>query len=131
MKKANLSKVKLNNFATIIMGQSPSSKFYNDKGKGMPFFQGVTDFGYRYPRETFWTTVAPKKAEKDDVLFSVRAPVGAVNIANKKCCIGRGIAAIRSKFKQKEYLYYLLKYHSVRIQRLGVGAVYDAIKKVI
>ncbi len=108
------------------MGQSPSSNFYNEEGKGLPFFQGVTDFSYKYPNETFWTTVAPKKAEINDVLFSVRAPVGDVNIANKKCCIGRGIAAIRSKTNQIDYL---LKYESIKIQRLGTGAVYDAIKK--
>ena len=129
MKEIKICKMKLSDFATVIMGQSPSSNFYNEEGKGLPFFQGVTDFSYKYPNETFWTTVAPKKAEINDVLFSVRAPVGDVNIANKKCCIGRGIAAIRSKTNQIDYLYYLLKYQSIKIQRLGTGAVYDAIKK--
>ncbi|MHA1146565.1 MAG: restriction endonuclease subunit S [Candidatus Helarchaeota archaeon] len=129
MKEIKICKMKLSDFATVIMGQSPSSNFYNEEGKGLPFFQGVTDFSYKYPNETFWTTVAPKKAEINDVLFSVRAPVGDVNIANKKCCIGRGIAAVRSKTNQIDYLYYLLKYQSIKIQRLGTGAVYDAIKK--
>ena len=129
MKKIKISKMKLGDFTIINMGQSPSSNFYNEDGKGLPFFQGVTDFGYKYPNETCWTTVAPKKAEINDILFSVRAPVGDVNIANKKCCIGRGIAAIRSKTNQIDYLYYLLKYQSINIQRLGTGAVYDAVKK--
>jgi len=122
-------KVKIKDIATVIMGQSPASEFYNQSGEGLPFFQGVKDFGKKYPMETSWTTVAHKTAMEGDILFSVRAPVGELNIANKDCCIGRGIAAIRSKSNQADYLYFLLKFYIEKIKRFGNGSIYDAINK--
>lgn len=124
-------KVKLGDIATVLMGQSPASEFYNQLGDGLPFFQGVKDFGEKYPTETSWTTMAHKVAKKGDVLFSVRAPVGELNIAIKDCCIGRGVAAIRSNNNQTNYLYFLLKSQIQKIRRFGNGSVYDAINKDI
>ncbi|MCX8472645.1 MAG: restriction endonuclease subunit S [Sediminibacterium sp.] len=100
---------KLSDIATIIMGQSPDGETYNKVGKGMIFYQGRTDFGYRYPNITTYTTKPKKKALKNDILISVRAPVGDLNIAIENCCIGRGVGAIRSKLKNNSHLFYLLQ----------------------
>src|SRR5207302_880517 len=81
----------------IVMGQYPSSEFYNRRGEGLPFHQGVTDFGHRFPVNRVYCTIESRVAERGDILFSVRAPVGRINIANKKIVIGRGLSAIRSK----------------------------------
>ena len=81
----------------VIMGLSPKSEFYNETGDGLPFHQGVTDFGERFPTDRVYCTIQKRVAETDDILFSVRAPVGRINIANKKIVIGRGLSAIRSK----------------------------------
>ena len=89
--------VKLKFFSSIIMGQSPDKDFVNDLGNGLPFFQGKSEFGNKYPVERKWCTEPTKIANSNDVLISVRAPVGDLNIATKKCCIGRGLSAIRFK----------------------------------
>lgn len=99
----------LSDIAEIIMGQSPEGETYNIEGKGMIFYQGRTDFGFRYPAITTFTTSPKKKAFKNDILMSVRAPVGDLNIAIENCSIGRGIAAIRSKYKTDSTLFYTLK----------------------
>ena len=83
------------------MGQSSSGETYNKEGNGMIFYQGRTDFGYRFPAVTSYTTEPKRKALKDDILISVRAPVGDLNIAVKDCAIGRGVGALRSKIKLK------------------------------
>ena len=83
----------------VIMGQSPPSSAYNDAGEGLPFYQGKTDFGKIYPTPRMYCTEQSRIAEKDDVLMSVGAPVGPTNLANERCCIGRGLAAIRCKEK--------------------------------
>ncbi|MHB8779292.1 MAG: N-6 DNA methylase [Anaerolineales bacterium] len=86
----------LGDICEIISGQSPEGKYYNEQGEGMPFYQGKTEFTEKYlGAPTTWTTNVTKIAEKDDILMSVRAPVGPVNIATQKICIGRGLAAIR------------------------------------
>ena len=84
----------LKDVCCINMGQSPDSKSYNDSKEGIPFFQGNADFGERYPITRVWCNAPTKIAEKDDILISVRAPIGALNYAKETCCIGRGLAAI-------------------------------------
>ncbi len=98
---------KLGDVAEIILGQSPESKSYNTKGEGLPFFQGKTEFTDWFPIPNKWCTEPKKIAEPFDVLLSVRAPVGPTNIAKEKCCIGRGLAAIRYADCYKYVLYYL------------------------
>lgn len=79
----------------LTMGQSPPGRTYNEAGEGMPFFQGRTDFGFRYPENRKFCTEPKRIADPDDTLVSVRAPVGDINVAWERCCIGRGLAALR------------------------------------
>ncbi|MEA5479055.1 restriction endonuclease subunit S [Pseudanabaena galeata UHCC 0370] len=90
---------KLGDEFEILMGQSPSGSSFNEDKQGMIFFQGRTDFGFRFPTIRLYTTEPSRIAEKFDVLVSVRAPVGDINLASDKCCIGRGLAAVKSKYK--------------------------------
>lgn len=90
------SHVKLEEIAEIVMGTSPKGEFLNETGNGLPFYQGRRDFGFRFPTLRVWTTDPKRQANANDVLLSVRAPVGDLNQASQTCCIGRGIAAIRS-----------------------------------
>ena len=100
---------KLGEIATITMGQSPVGESYNIDGIGEIFYQGRSDFGMRFPTIRMFTNEPTKMAKKDDVLLSVRAPVGDINIAPHNCCIGRGLASIRNKKKHKSYMFYLTK----------------------
>ena len=111
------------------MGQSPKSMYYNEIGDGLPFHQGVTDFGNRFPSHRVYCTVENRMANPGDLLFSVRAPVGRINITLDKVVMGRGIAAIRSNRDQQILLFYALKSHFFREDMLGVGAIFAAIKK--
>jgi type I restriction enzyme S subunit len=114
----------------VIAGQSPEGKFYNDNGNGLPFYQGKKEYGEKYIGEpTTWTTKVTKEAEENDILMSVRAPVGPINFATQKICIGRGLAAIRpTKLIDKEFLYnFLLKHESEIIG--NTGAVFNSINK--
>lgn len=104
---SNYPTYKLGEIAEIILGQSPESKSYNTKGEGLPFFQGKTEFTDWSPIPKKWCTEPKKIAEPLDILLSVRAPVGPTNIAKEKCCIGRGLAAIRYTDCYKYVLYYL------------------------
>ena len=115
----------------ITMGQSPSSSSYNDERKGIAFFQGKADFGDKYTIVKHFTTEPTKLAEKDDVLISVRAPVGPVNIASQKCCIGRGLASIRAfeNYSTTEFLYYMLKFKESEIAQRGTGSTFKAINR--
>jgi restriction endonuclease S subunit len=102
----------LGDVCEIISGQSPEGKYYNEQGEGMPFYQGKTEFTEKYLGEpTTWTTNVKKVAEKDDILMSVRAPVGPVNIATQRICVGRGLAAIRPDTSKAllEYVFINLK----------------------
>src|SRR5438445_6218664 len=83
--------------AQVIMGQSPPSSTYNDAGKGLPFLQGNADFGDMYPQPNTYTSGPIKVARKNDILVSVRAPVGKVNLSPFECCIGRGLSAVRTE----------------------------------
>lgn len=115
---------KLGEVCDVISGQSPEGKYYNTEGKGTPFYQGKKDFTLKYVGEpTMWTYEVTKIAEKDDILMSVRAPVGDVNFATQRLCIGRGLAAIRTKGAvDKEFLFYFLVANKNRIKgKQGVG----------
>ncbi len=90
----------------LTMGQSPPGSTYNEEGIGIPFFQGRTDFGFRYPKNRIFCTQPKRFANKSDVLVSVRAPVGDINLATEDCCIGRGIAAVRHRTGSRSYTYY-------------------------
>jgi len=122
--------VKLGEVCEIIAGQSPEGEFYNEIGEGTPFYQGKTEFTDKYIGSPVkWTTKETKIALKDDILISVRAPVGPVNIATQRICIGRGLAAIRVSSKiLMQYLFYLLKAKESEIRGNG-GAVFDSISK--
>ena len=122
---------KLGEVCTLIMGQSPDSSTYNEQGEGMPFFQGCADFGSIHPTITTFCTSPKKVAEIEDVLMSVRAPIGTLNIANIRCCIGRGLAAIRQKedVSTFKYLYYFISKSKKSLQGLGTGATFKAIGK--
>ena len=102
----------LSDIAIITMGQSPDGETYNIDGDGMIFYQGRTDFGRRFPKARVYTTSPTRVAEIGDVLLSVRAPVGDLNIAPHKCCLGRGLAGLRSKMKCQSYLYYQMVFLS-------------------
>ncbi|MNQ22851.1 Type I restriction modification DNA specificity domain protein [compost metagenome] len=95
----------LSEIANITMGQSPPGESYNEQGNGMIFYQGCTDFGNRYPTIRKFTTLPTRFAKEGDVLLSVRAPVGTLNIAKDDCCIGRGLAALNSKDNCISYLF--------------------------
>ena len=100
----------LSEFATIVMGQSPPGASYNQANNGMVFFQGSTDFGWRFPTVREFTTEPSRFAKEGDVLLSVRAPVGAVNIADRDCCIGRGLAALRAKSGHNAFLFEVMRH---------------------
>jgi type I restriction enzyme S subunit len=117
-------------FFDLIMGQSPSSETYTTKKTGLPFLQGNADFGTIHPNPKIYCTEPMKVAEKDDVLISVRAPVGEMNIATERCCIGRGLGAIRPKDKQdSKYLYYYLNHNRHDLERISAGSTFKAITK--
>ena len=93
----------------LTMGQSPPGSSYNENADGIAFFQGRTDFNFRFPTVRIFCNAPTRFAEEDDTLVSVRAPVGDINISLEKCCIGRGIAAIRHKSRSSSYTYYVMK----------------------
>lgn len=101
--------IMLSEIADITMGQSPSGESLNEIGNGTVFYQGRRDFGFRYPAERVYTTAPTRMATAEDILLSVRAPVGDLNRADKACCVGRGVAAIRAKDGNTSQLFYLLK----------------------
>ena len=124
---------KLAEFCKINMGQSPESSSYNDTGKGMPFFQGNADFGEVNPKVRVWCDAPTKIAYPKDILISVRAPIGALNIADVECCIGRGLAALtvdETKCYQK-YLWYALESKVAELNSKGTGSTFKAISKSI
>ncbi|MBF0988386.1 MAG: restriction endonuclease subunit S [Clostridiales bacterium] len=124
-------KIELHFIANIVMGQSPKSSSYNNNNIGTPFFQGKADYGDKYTIIKHWTTKPCKLAQKGNVLMSVRAPVGPVNIASHNCCIGRGLCAINSKPEKanNEFLYNALKAIQNEISSIGTGSTFKAITK--
>ena len=124
--------MRLKNCCTIIAGQSPDSKYYNTDGIGLPFFQGKADFGELYPTIRVYCSVPTKVAEKDDILLSVRAPVGPTNLSPGKVCIGRGLTAIRpSEALDLRYLLYFFRYFEAQLQQKGTGTTFKAITQDI
>lgn len=117
--------------STLIMGQSPSSDSYNADSNGLPFYQGNADFGEDNPTPRIWCTDPKKIAEKGDILISVRAPIGAINIADEQCCIGRGIAAIRpnTELVSRDYLRHQLCASRDKLEAMGTGSTFKAIGK--
>ena len=113
----------------IMMGQSPPSESYNQEKQGLPFYQGVTDFGYMYPNPSVWCTDPKKITAKDTILFSVRAPVGEVNITETQCCLGRGIAALNPTINDLMYCYYIINQNKKRFLIYAQGTTYDAINQ--
>ena len=113
------------------MGQSPSSNTYNTSGDGLPFYQGNADFGEESPVPQSWCTEPKKIAEKGDILISVRAPIGAINIADERCCIGRGVAAIRpnQEAMSPDYLQHQLFASRSKLEAMGTGSTFKAIGK--
>lgn len=124
--------VKLDKLCDITMGQSPDSSSYNDKGIGLPFFQGKSEFGKIYPTAKMYCTEPKKTAQPLDILMSVRAPVGDVNISNIDCCIGRGLCSIRCKNNiNYKYIYYYLLTQKKVLESQSTGSTFKAINKSI
>ncbi|WP_262382780.1 restriction endonuclease subunit S [Klebsiella pneumoniae] len=120
----------LSQIADITMGQSPAGETYNDNGIGTLFFQGSTDFGWLFPTPRQYTTSPARMAKKGDILLSVRAPVGDMNIANADCCIGRGLAALNSKSGSDGFLFYVMKYFKqVFDRRNAEGTTFGSMTK--
>lgn len=121
----------LSEVAEINMGQSPPSAVcFDEPDDGrIPFFQGKTEFGKKYPKPLHWCSKPTKIAEKDDVLVCVRAPVGDVNVALEKSCIGRGLAAIRGTSAEADFLYFVMDYYRERLARIGQGSTFEAVNK--
>ena len=117
---------KLGEVCEIIMGASPDSKSYNIMRDGLPFYQGKTEFGAEYPTPVKWCSEPVKIAQSGDVLLSVRAPIGPVNFANEKCCIGRGLSALRFEGEQR-YLYYFLQASETELDARGTGTTFKCI----
>lgn len=120
---------KLKDVCHLTMGQSPKSEFYNETGEGQPFHQGVTDFGDRFPADRLFCTAEGRVAEAGDILFSVRAPVGRMNIADKKIFIGRGLSAIRDKSGHQALLWEQLRNRFTKDDMMGNGAIFAAVTK--
>lgn len=121
---------KLENVANITMGQSPKGSSYNEAGEGIIFFQGSTDFGWRFPVARQYTTEPSRIAEEDDILLSVRAPVGTLNIADTRCCIGRGLAAINSKVGANSYIFNVMQDFKKLFDMMNsVGTTFGSITK--
>jgi type I restriction enzyme S subunit len=122
----------LKEIATITMGQSPESSSYNEEQDGLPFFQGNADFGELYPTERVWCNAPKKMAHSGDILISVRAPIGALNIAKSKCCIGRGLAAISTNNEEdRNYIFHLLRAKNDKLNQQGTGSTFKAIGRKI
>ncbi|EMU7326955.1 restriction endonuclease subunit S, partial [Escherichia coli] len=120
----------LSQIANITMGQSPAGESYNEDGIGTLFFQGSTDFGWLFPTPRQYTTSPTRMAKKGDILLSVRAPVGDMNIANADCCIGRGLAALNSKSRSDGFLFYVMKYFKQVFERRNAeGTTFGSMTK--
>ena len=124
---------RLDEICVINMGQSPDSLTYNEEGNGLPFFQGNADFGEIYPMVRMWCSEPTKIAQEKDILISVRAPIGALNIANCECCIGRGLAGltVNEDICVQDYLWYALSSKVDELNSKGTGSTFKAINKKI
>ena len=122
----------LKDIATIVMGQSPDSSSYNEEKNGIPFYQGNADFGELYPTARVWCSKPKKIAKENDILISVRAPIGALNYAAEECCIGRGLAAITIEDDfERNYVFHFLKAQNKELNNKGTGSTFKAISKSV
>ena len=119
----------LSEIADVLMGQSPKSEFYNLDRNGLPFHQGVGSYGTRFVKDSTYSTSYTRIAEPGSILFSVRAPVGRLNITKNKIVIGRGLAAINHKTGMQSYLFYLLKERFFKDNIIGNGSIFASISK--
>ena len=119
----------LSEVADVMMGQSPKSEFYNQDSKGLPFHQGVGSYGTRFVKDEIYSTSFTRIAKANSVLFSVRAPVGRLNVTKNKIVIGRGLAAINHKAGCQSYLFYLLKERFFKDDIVGNGSIFASISK--
>lgn len=119
----------LSQIADVVMGQSPKSEFYNQNRQGLPFHQGVGSYGTRFVIDSTYSTSFTRIAEAGSILFSVRAPVGRLNITKNKVVIGRGLAAINHRSGMQSYLFYLLKERFFKDDVIGNGAIFASISK--
>lgn len=122
-------KYKLSDICDITMGQSPKSQYYNNDGVGMPFLQGNRTFGFKYPTFDTYTTLTTKIAKPGDVIMSVRAPVGDLNITPIEMCLGRGVCSLRMKNGNQEFLYYLMKYYIPQLINKESGTVFGSVNR--
>ena len=122
-------KVRLVDCCNLVMGQSPKSEFYNDKRNGLAFHQGVKDYGFRFPTNSSWSTKGNRIAEEGSILFSVRAPVGRLNIAIEKIIIGRGLASVNHKKGWNNFLLYQLQKIFFKDNLMGGGAIFSSVTK--
>lgn len=122
-------KCQLSDIADVTMGQSPKSDFYNSNGDGMPFLQGNRTFGSRYPKFDTYTTKVTRVARAGDIIMSVRAPVGDLNVTPVDMCLGRGVCGIRMKNGNQDYLFYLLKYNMPHLLNRESGTVFGSVNK--
>ena len=125
--------ITLKEVCNINMGQSPESSSYNEDGDGIPFYQGNADFGERYPVARVWCNAPSKIAKPDDILISVRAPIGALNYAKEECCIGRGLAALTPNKTRvsSEFIFWMLKGRTTELNSKGTGSTFKAIGRKV
>ena len=120
---------KLGEIVDVIMGQSPKSEYYNSNGEGIPFLQGNRTFGRKYPTFDTYTTMVTRTANSGDVIMSVRAPVGDLNITPVDMCLGRGVCSLRMKNGNQEFLYYLMKYYVPKLVERESGTVFGSVNR--
>ncbi|APR34332.1 restriction endonuclease subunit S [Paraburkholderia sp. SOS3] len=119
----------LNQVAHLTMGQSPSSEFYNLDGDGLPFHQGVSDYGFRFPTHRVYCTTDGRLAEPRDILLSVRAPVGRINVADRRLVLGRGLAGLRHRNAHQTFLFYQLAHVFAEEDAIGDGTIFKSVTK--
>lgn len=122
-------KYKLEDIVKVTMGQSPKSEYYNTDKKGTPFLQGNRTFGFKRPIFDTYTTLVTKEAKAGDVIMSVRAPVGDLNITPVDMCLGRGVCSLRMKNGNQEFLYYMMKYYMPQLLNKESGTVFGSVNR--
>lgn len=122
-------KYKLEDIVDVTMGQSPKSQYYNVEGNGVPFLQGNRTFGFKRPTFDTYTTLVTKSAKAGDIIMSVRAPVGDLNITPVDMCLGRGVCSLRMKNGNQEFLYYMMKYYMPHLLNKESGTVFGSVNR--
>ena len=122
-------KCKIEDIVEVTMGQSPKSQYYNTDGNGVPFLQGNRTFGFKRPTFDTYTTLVTKSAKAGDVIMSVRAPVGDLNITPVDMCLGRGVCSLRMKNGNQEFLYYMMKYYMPQLLNKESGTVFGSVNR--